>query len=73
MLPRLLPGIVGLVLACVLCVPAAAQAVDSAQRAALVAQKLRMIEQLLGSARAQEVARTGDAESKAALARAGPW
>lgn len=54
----------------VLVAPAVAQGVDAAQRQALVAQKLKLADQVVGSARAQEVQSGGDADAKAALAKA---
>lgn len=48
----------------------AAQGSDAASRSAIVAQKVRLLEQLLASPRAQEVVERGEAEPKATLARA---
>lgn len=51
--------------------PAAwAQGADPAQRAALVGQKLRMVEQLLAAPKGQEAAQSGDPDVRSAIARA---
>lgn len=66
-------GLCAAILACALVSagsPAWAQGADPAQRAALVGQKLRMVEQLLAAPKGQEAAHSGDPEVRNAIARA---